>query len=111
MLSGVCCKAIWWLGMGCSRGALRACPGIIQEPMRLTWNTALEETEMVLFETVHKLFKTTGVSPQDVRALPLAPGQSPTRLTTERRGLLAAWVHVMTQVCVRTGVHLPGCCM
>ena len=35
--------------------------------MRLTWNTALEETEMVLFETVHKLFKTTGVSPQDVR--------------------------------------------
>ena len=54
-------------------GGLRACAGIIQEPMKLTWNTALEETEMVLFETVHKLFKTTGVSPQDVRPLPL-PG-------------------------------------
>ena len=38
--------------------------------MRLTWNTALEETEMVLFETVHKLFKTTGVSPQDVSPCP-----------------------------------------
>ena len=46
-----------------------ACAGIIQEPMKLTWNTALEETEMVLFETVHKLFKTTGVSPQDVSSL------------------------------------------
>jgi hypothetical protein len=35
--------------------------------MRLTWNAALEETEMVLFESVHKLFKATGVSAQDVR--------------------------------------------
>ncbi len=34
--------------------------------MRLTWNSALEETEMVLFESVHKLFKATGVSAQDV---------------------------------------------
>ena len=34
--------------------------------MRLTWNAALEETEMVLFESVHKLFKATGVSAQDV---------------------------------------------
>lgn len=40
--------------------------GIIQEPMRLTWNAALEETEMVLFESVHKLFKATGVDAQDV---------------------------------------------
>ena len=43
-----------------------AAAGIIQEPMRLTWNAALEETEMVLFESVHKLFKATGVSAQDV---------------------------------------------
>ncbi len=35
--------------------------------MRLTWNSALEETEMVLFETVHKLFKATGVQPQEAR--------------------------------------------
>ena len=34
--------------------------------MRLTWNAALEETEMVLFESVHKLFKATGVNAQDV---------------------------------------------
>ena len=34
--------------------------------MRLTWNSALEETEMVLFESVHKLFKATGVNAQDV---------------------------------------------
>ncbi len=34
--------------------------------MRLTWNAALEETEMVLFESVHKLFKATGVSAQEV---------------------------------------------
>lgn len=45
--------------------------GIIQEPMKLTWNAALEETEMVLFETVHKLLKTTGVDAQDVS--PLSP--------------------------------------
>ena len=37
--------------------------------MRLTWNAALEETEMVLFESVHKLFKATGVSAQDVSFL------------------------------------------
>ena len=43
--------------------------GIIQEPMRLTWNAALEETEMVLFESVHKLFKATGVNAQDVSCL------------------------------------------
>ena len=43
-----------------------AAAGIIQEPMRLTWNAALEETEMVLFESVHKLFKATGVNAQDV---------------------------------------------
>ncbi len=35
--------------------------------MKLTWNAALEETEMVLFETVHKLLKTTGIDAQDVR--------------------------------------------
>lgn len=34
--------------------------------MKLTWNAALEETEMVLFETVHKLLKTTGIDAQDV---------------------------------------------
>ena len=45
--------------------------GIIQEPMRLTWNAALEETEMVLFESVHKLFKATGVSAQDVSHPPV----------------------------------------
>lgn len=44
--------------------------GIIQEPMRLTWNAALEESEMVLFETVHKLLKATGVSAQEVKAIP-----------------------------------------
>ncbi len=38
--------------------------------MKLTWNAALEETEMVLFETVHKLLKTTGVDAQDVSSLP-----------------------------------------
>ncbi len=38
--------------------------------MRLTWNAALEESEMVLFETVHKLLKATGVSAQEVRAVP-----------------------------------------
>nr|BBJ25283.1 3-ketoacyl-ACP synthase-2 [Coccomyxa sp. Obi] len=42
---------------------------IIQEPMKLTWNAALEETEMVLFETVHKLLKTTGVDAQDIDIL------------------------------------------
>ncbi|CAK0756109.1 hypothetical protein CVIRNUC_002426 [Coccomyxa viridis] len=42
---------------------------IIQEPMRLTWNAALEETEMVLFESVHKLFKATGVNAQDIDIL------------------------------------------
>ncbi len=47
-----------------------AVAGIIQEPMRLTWNAALEETEMVLFESVHKLFKATGVSAQDVSHSP-----------------------------------------
>ena len=46
-----------------------AAAGIIQEPMRLTWNAALEETEMVLFESVHKLFKATGVNAQDVSPL------------------------------------------
>lgn len=38
--------------------------------MKLTWNAALEETEMVLFETVHKLLKTTGVDAQDVSHRP-----------------------------------------
>ena len=52
--------------------------GIIQEPMRLTWNAALEETEMVLFESVHKLFKATGVSAQDVSHphIPYCPSPS-----------------------------------
>ena len=53
--------------------------------MRLTWNAALEETEMVLFESVHKLFKATGVSAQDVSHLyPLhwqAPCAPPTALS------------------------------
>ena len=41
--------------------------GIIQEPMKLTWNAALEESEMVMYETVHKLFKQTGFTADDVR--------------------------------------------
>ena len=44
-----------------------ACAGIIQEPMKLTWNAALEESEMVMYETVHKLFKQTGFTADDVR--------------------------------------------
>lgn len=51
--------------------------GIIQEPMRLTWNAALEETEMVLFESVHKLFKATGVNAQDVSHLYALRRQDP----------------------------------
>ena len=35
--------------------------------MKLTWNAALEESEMVMYETVHKLFKQTGFSADDVR--------------------------------------------
>ena len=37
--------------------------------MKLTWNAALEESEMVMYETVHKLFKQTGFTADDVRAL------------------------------------------
>ena len=54
--------------------------------MRLTWNAALEETEMVLFESVHKLFKATGVSAQEVShlaAVPL-PSLSPALCTAQR---------------------------
>ncbi len=39
--------------------------------MKLTWNAALEESEMVMYETVHKLFKQTGFTAEDVRG-PLA---------------------------------------
>ena len=35
--------------------------------MKLTWNAALEESEMVMYETVHKLFKQTGFTADDVR--------------------------------------------
>ncbi|KAK9841816.1 hypothetical protein WJX81_004960 [Elliptochloris bilobata] len=42
---------------------------IIQEPMKLTWNAALEESEMVMYETVHKLFKQTGFTADDVDIL------------------------------------------
>lgn len=48
----------------------RARAGIIQEPMKLTWNAALEESEMVMYETVHKLFKQTGFTADDVRLPP-----------------------------------------
>ena len=37
--------------------------------MKLTWNAALEESEMVMYETVHKLFKQTGFTADDVRSL------------------------------------------
>ena len=42
---------------------------IVQEPMRLNWESALEETEGVLYETVHKLFKQAGVGAQDIDIL------------------------------------------
>jgi hypothetical protein len=55
----------------CERAARPPRAGIIQEPMKLTWNAALEESEMVMYETVHKLFKQTGFTAEDVRR-PLA---------------------------------------
>ena len=62
--------------------------GIIQEPMRLTWNAALEETEMVLFESVHKLFKATGVSAQDVSHSPALSWRRPHHpFCTARKGM------------------------
>ena len=39
---------------------------IVSEPMRLNWTGALEETEMVMYDTVGKLFKQTGYAPEDV---------------------------------------------
>jgi hypothetical protein len=50
--------------------------------MKLTWNAALEESEMVMYETVHKLFKQTGFTAEDVRRPLACPVAVPCRSQT-----------------------------